>query len=224
LGNSAAHCMAPEMIGRPQSANGHLNTKSSQPSQLAASFVFSTYNVAYCSKADAPAVSIRVRYWGQSCRGSERQVRQLLTHFGHCRVSPCDDFEEVPMATQDSPSLYERLGGVYSIATVIDDFIDRIMIDPRLNANPRVAEAHHRVSPAGFKYLVTEMVCWATGGPQKYTGRSMKDSHQHLMITATEWEAFLADLQQTLDKFAVPKVEQAEIKAIVDSTRADIVV
>jgi truncated hemoglobin YjbI len=95
-----------------------------------------------------------------------------MTHFGHCRVSPFVDtkaieFEEVPMATQDSPSLYERLGGVYGIATVIDDFIDRIMIDPRLNANPRVDEAHHRVSPAGFKYLVTEMVCWATGGASK---------------------------------------------------------
>ena len=73
------------------------------------------------------------------------------------------------MATQELPTLYERLGGVYSIATVMDDFINRIMIDPRLNANPKVDEAHHRVSPAGFKYLVTEMVCWATGGPQKYT-------------------------------------------------------
>ena len=80
------------------------------------------------------------------------------------------------MATEGASSLYERLGGVYSIATVIDDFIDRIMVDPRLNANPRVDDAHHRVPPAGFKYLVTEMVCWATGGPQKYTGRSMKDS------------------------------------------------
>ena len=106
----------------------------------------------------------------------------------------------------------------------MDDLVDRIMIDRRLNANPRVDEAHHRVPPAGFKYLVTEMVCWATGGPQKYTGRSMKDSHQNLMITAAEWEAFLDDLQQTLDKFAVPQAEQAEIKAIVASTRADIVV
>jgi hypothetical protein len=44
------------------------------------------------------------------------------------------------------------------------------------------------------------------------------------MITAAEWEAFLDDLQQTLDKFAVPHAEQAEIKAIIDSTRADIVV
>ena len=126
------------------------------------------------------------------------------------------------MATQDPPSLYERLGGVYSIATVIDDFIDRIMVDPRLNANPRVDEAHHRVPSAGFKYLVTEMICWATGGPQKYTGRSMKEAHKDLMITPAEWEAFLDDLQQTLD--AVQQAEQAELKAIVNSTRADIVV
>ena len=128
------------------------------------------------------------------------------------------------MASQDSPSLYERLGGVYSIATVMDDFIDRVMNDARLNSNPLVDEAQHRVSPAGFKYLVTEMVCWAAGGPQKYTGRSMKEMHQHLKITATEWDAFLDDLQRSLDKFTVPQAEQAEIKAIVASTRADIVI
>jgi hemoglobin len=111
------------------------------------------------------------------------------------------------MAHQAQPSLYERLGGVYSIATVVDDFIDRIMVDPRLNANPLGDEAHHRVSPPGFKYLVMEMVCWATGGPQQYTGRSMRDSHQHLLITAAEWDAFLDDFQLTLDKFGVPQAE-----------------
>ena len=127
------------------------------------------------------------------------------------------------MASAEQLSLYERLGGVYSIATVVDDFVDRVMADARLNANPLVDEAHHRVSPAGFKYLVTEMVCWATGGPQKYTGKSMKDSHDHLKITGKEWEAFLDDFQQTLDKFAVPTQEQAELKAIVNSTRSDII-
>ena len=126
--------------------------------------------------------------------------------------------------TQAKATLYERLGGVYSIATVVDDFIDRIMVDPRLNANPRVDEAHHRVPPAGFKYLVTEMVCWATGGPQKYTGRSMLDSHKDLRITESEWEAFLDDFQQTLNKFEVPQAEQAELKVIVATTKADIVV
>jgi hemoglobin len=128
------------------------------------------------------------------------------------------------MESAEKTSLYDRLGGVYSIATVVDDFIDRVMVDPRLNANSRVNEAHHRVPPAGFKYLVTEMVCWATGGPQKYTGKSMAESHSHLKISSTEWEAFLDDFQQTLDKFSVPTAEQTELKTIVNSTRADIVI
>jgi hemoglobin len=100
------------------------------------------------------------------------------------------------VATSNRPTLYERLGGVYSIATVVDDLIDRVMNDPRLNANPRVDEAHHRVSAAGFKYLVTEMVCWASGGPQQYSGRSMQESHQDLRTTAAEWDAFLSPLRQ----------------------------
>ena len=114
-------------------------------------------------------------------------------------------------------TLYERLGGVYAIAVVVDDFIDRI------NANPRVDEAHHRVSRAGFKYLVTEMVCWAAGGPQRYSGRTMLDSHAHLGITEGEWQVFLGDFKASLDRFNVPAAEQAELFAIVDSTKKDIV-
>ena len=128
------------------------------------------------------------------------------------------------MQPQDTPSLYDRLGGLYNIAVVVDDFIDRVMGDPRLNANPRVDEAHHRVSPQGFKYYVTEMLCWAAGGPQTYSGRTMGDSHRHLMITDEEWEAFMEDLQQSLDKFEVPQPEQDEVIAIVESTKEAIVV
>ena len=120
-------------------------------------------------------------------------------------------------------TLYERLGGVYAIATVFDDFIDRVMSDPRLNKNPLVDHAHHKVPPAGFKYLVTEMVCWAAGGPQQYSGRNMKDSHDHLKITADEWDAFLDDFGQTAKKFNIPAQEVGELAAIVDSTRKDIV-
>jgi hemoglobin len=121
-------------------------------------------------------------------------------------------------------SLYDRLGGIYSIATVVDDFIDRIMVDERLNANPRVDEAHHRVLPPGFKYLVTEMLAEAAGGPQRYTGRSMVESHRELRITDEEWGAFMDDLNRTFDEFDVPQQERSEVVAIVESTRADIVV
>jgi hemoglobin len=128
------------------------------------------------------------------------------------------------MTDEDTPSLYERLGGVFAIAAVVDDFIDRVMSDPKLNANPKVDEAHHKVHPAGFKYLVTEQVCWATGGPQTYTGRSMAESHEHLDINEVEWQAFLEDFRTTLDKFDVPAAEQAELFAIVESTKLDIVI
>ncbi|MFL5882756.1 MAG: group 1 truncated hemoglobin [Actinomycetota bacterium] len=128
------------------------------------------------------------------------------------------------MQAPQVPSLYDRLGGVYNIATVVDDLIDRIMVDPRLNANPRVDEAHHRVAPAGFKFLVTEMVCWAAGGPQQYSGRPMGDSHRDLMITEVEWQAFMDDFQQTLDRFQVPQAERDELNAIVESTKDGVVV
>ena len=80
------------------------------------------------------------------------------------------------------------------------------------------------MTAAGFKYLVTEMLCWAAGGPQRYSGRSMDESHRRLLITAGEWQAFMQDPQQRLDKFAVPQAEQTEIKALVDSMRSAIVV
>jgi hemoglobin len=125
--------------------------------------------------------------------------------------------------TEETQSLYERLGGVYSIAVVVDDFIDRIMVDPRLNANPRVEDAHHRVSAQGFKYYVTEQVCWAAGGPQSYSGRSMADTHSELRISDEEWEAFMDDFHQTLTKFGVPEGERGELDAIVESTKDDVV-
>ena len=128
------------------------------------------------------------------------------------------------MSEHPAPSLYDRLGGVYNIAVVVDDFIDRIMADERLNANPRVDEAHHRVTPPGFKYLVTEMVCWAAGGPQVYSGRSMGDSHRHLEITEEEWKAFMDDLAQSLSKFGVPEAERQELNAIVEGTKEEIVI
>jgi hemoglobin len=133
------------------------------------------------------------------------------------------DLEGSATQAEATPSLYERLGGVYAIAVVVDDFIDRIMGDPRLNANPRVDEAHHRVTPQGFKYYVTEQVCWAAGGPQTYSGRSMFDTHRELLITSEEWDAFIDDFHQSLAKFSVPERETGELVAIVESTRDDIV-
>ena len=121
------------------------------------------------------------------------------------------------------PSLYERLGGAYSIATVVDDFIERLLVNATLNANPAISEARTRVPKAGLKFYVTAMVCEVSGGPCKYTGRAMKESHQHLNITQAEWDAMVGDFKATLSKFKVPPREQQELITIVGSTRNDIV-
>jgi hemoglobin len=120
-------------------------------------------------------------------------------------------------------SLYDRLGGVYSIATVVDEFIEALLVNDLLNANPKIKEARDRVPKAGLKFSVTALVCEATGGPIKYTGRSMKEAHKHLDITGTEWNAMASDFKKVLDKFKVPEKEQNELFEIVGTTKADIV-
>ena len=145
------------------------------------------------------------------------------THLAAVVVVLLTSWTSVIAQEKKEQSLYDRLGGVYAIASVVDDFIERLLVNDILNANPAIKEARDRVPKAGLKYRVTELVCEVTGGPQKYTGRSMKDSHKHLNITEKEWDAMVADFKVTLNKFKVPTKEQAELIGIVATTKADIV-
>ena len=120
-------------------------------------------------------------------------------------------------------TLYDRLGGVYAIGTVVDAFIERLLVNDTLNANPAIDAARARVPKAGLKFQLTTLVCQVTGGPYEYVGRSMKDSHAHLGITEGEWEAMAADFKATLDSFGVPEDAQNELFEIVGTTKADIV-
>lgn len=121
-------------------------------------------------------------------------------------------------------SLYQRLGGVYAIATVVDDFIERALVNDVLNANPAINAARTRVPKAGLKFRATAMMCQVAGGPEQYTGRTMKDAHAHLNITEKEWQAMLSDFKASLAKYNVGQQEQTELLAIVDGTKKDIVV
>ncbi len=132
--------------------------------------------------------------------------------------------EEAQAEETSEPSLYDRLGGVFPIASVVDDLIDRVAANDAINANLAVNEARQRVPKPGLKFHLTAMVCQAAGGPQQYTGRSMKETHQFLNITEEEWEIFLVDVKTTLDKFQVPEQEQTELFAIIGSTKGDIVI
>jgi hemoglobin len=128
-----------------------------------------------------------------------------------------------PQTAPPSKSLYERLGGAYPIAAVVDDFIERLLVNETLNQNPAIDKARRAVPKQGLKFHVTTLVCQVTGGPCKYVGRDMKKSHAHLNITEKEWAAMSADFKITLDTFKVPEGEQRELLAIVESTKKDIV-
>ena len=128
------------------------------------------------------------------------------------------------VAEDHEKSLYDRLGGVYPIALVVDDFIDRVVANETLNANPEVKKVRDENRFPGLKFQVTAMVCMATGGGCNYSGMSMKDAHEGMGITAAEWDSLAADFKASLDKFGVGEAERKELFAIVGSTRADIVV
>lgn len=127
------------------------------------------------------------------------------------------------LAAQQAPPLFDRLGGVYPIAVVVDRFIDELVADSVLNRNPAIAAARDRVPAAGLKYHVTSLVCQVTGGPCTYTGRGMPESHAHLGITGAEWDRMLVVFRRVLTSFNVPAAEQNELVAIVESTRGQIV-
>jgi len=126
-------------------------------------------------------------------------------------------------AGESQASLYERLGGVYSIATVVDELIDRLEVNDILNANPMIDKARTAVPKAGIKFRLTAMICQATGGPEVYHGRTMKDSHAHLNISNAEWDEMVKVFGQLLNDFEVAEKEQKELFALISPTKADIV-
>jgi hemoglobin len=100
-----------------------------------------------------------------------------------------DSFAQVASAQEPGAqkSLYDRLGGLKGITVVVDDFIDRLVANEELNKNPAI-DAGRKISPAPYlKFQVSQMVCEVTGGPCKYTGKAMKESHIHLNISEKEW-------------------------------------
>ena len=114
-------------------------------------------------------------------------------------------------------SLYERLGGKDAITAVIDDFVERCAADARINGK------FARTDVPRLKSSLIDQVCEATGGPCTYTARDMRTTHDGMSVTAGEFDALVADLVATLDKFGVPEAEKSELLGALAPMRADIV-
>ncbi len=123
-------------------------------------------------------------------------------------------------------SLYERLGGVYAIAAVVDHFSDQLLKDPEVvNANPELKEWHtvkYRERLPGLKFLRTLWVCAVSGGPFQYTAHSLRDAHFELHIPPAVFDEVSAQLGRSLDHFNVPKREKEEALAAFNAQKPDV--
>jgi hemoglobin len=122
-------------------------------------------------------------------------------------------------------SLYERLGGVFAIAAVVDHFSEAIVRNPIVgekSANPALREWHtnNLGRLPGLKFMRTLWVCDIAGGPQQYvatqpgsTPLGLEEAHRELNISPAEFDEVAAELARTLDFFNVPAHEKGEVLA-----------
>ena len=120
-------------------------------------------------------------------------------------------------------SLYERLGGAFAIAAVVDHFSDAIISNPivgQSSENPALREWHtnNLARLPGLKFMRTLWVCDISGGPQDYAGTrpgrtdlGLEEAHRDLKISPDEFDEVAAELARTLDHFEVPAQEKDEV-------------
>jgi len=117
-------------------------------------------------------------------------------------------------ATAEEPSLYDRLGGIFAIAAVVNRFSDGIITNPKLNENPALkawneTEAEFRLP--GLKFGRTQWVAALAGGPYEYTGLPLEEAHKDLHLTAEEFAEVGAEIVRALDYYKVPEREKQEL-------------
>ena len=120
-------------------------------------------------------------------------------------------------------TLWDGLGGEVNLKKVIDQFVVAVAKDPKVNFFRGGKILLDAAGVARLKKLLVEFVSIATGGPLKYTGRSMRGVHKGMMITDAEFDALAGHLKTALEKNGARPEEVKAVLAIVGSTRKDIV-
>lgn len=118
--------------------------------------------------------------------------------------------------TKEKP-LYERLGGKTAITAVVDEFVANVAADTRINKFFATTDIPN------LKMQLVNQICEASGGPCKYTGRSMKEAHKGMGVSSADFGALVEDLTKALDKFKVGEKEKGELLAVLGPMKVDIV-
>ena len=131
-------------------------------------------------------------------------------------------------------TLYDRLGGVFAIAAVIDNFSDAIITNPivgQKSKNPALREWHNKQLDRlpGLKFMRTLWVCNVAGGPFEYVGTKpgatalgLEEAHRALSITPEEFDEVAAELGRTLHFVGVPAKEEDEVLAAFAAHKSEV--
>ena len=132
------------------------------------------------------------------------------------------------------PTLYERLGGVFAIAAVVDHFSDAVVQNPivgQKSKNPALREWHtnNLGRLPGLKFMRTLWVCNISGGPFEYvatqpgsTPLGLEEAHRELRISPEEFDEVAAELGRTLDTVKVPQREKDEVLGAFAAHKAEV--
>ena len=131
-------------------------------------------------------------------------------------------------------SLYERLGGVFAIAAVVDHFSDALIRNRKVgqgSGNPALDEWSTKQLDRlpGLKFMRTLWVCQVAGGPQMYvptepgsTPIGLEEAHREFAITPGEFDEVAAELQRSLQTLGVPERETGEVLAAFAAHRGEV--
>jgi hemoglobin len=127
--------------------------------------------------------------------------------------------------TPNKNILYERLGGVYQIALVVDYFSDELINNPivgKQSNNPYLSDwsTNKLDRLPGLKFMRTLWLCAVSGGPFNYKGTvsgkcplSLENAHRKFEISPEEFDEVVRVLSQSLNHFSIPQKEKNEVIA-----------
>lgn len=114
-------------------------------------------------------------------------------------------------------SLYQALGEKAGITRLMDDFVDRLVKDPRIGAHFK------EVKPAALKESLTDQICQLSGGPCQYEGADMKSAHADMDINKGHFNALVEVLQTAMDAQGIPFAQQNRLLALLAPMHRDII-
>jgi hemoglobin len=122
--------------------------------------------------------------------------------------------------------LFDRLGGFFGIAGVVNSFSDAILVNPVLNQNPALAAWNQNDAPKrlpGLKFLRTMWIAAMVGGPIKYTGQPLENVHERFNMTPTEFGEVGKEIVKALQAAGVAQADIDQAVCIYQTSMDEVV-